>query len=59
MPRYIARGPVTVIGRDYRSGDTFEADPAAVANAINAGLAEALEPLETKPSRKGKSDPAE
>lgn len=30
MNKYIARGPVTVLGRDYRSGDTFEADPADV-----------------------------
>lgn len=31
MKTFIARGPVTVQGRDYRSGDTFEAAPEDVA----------------------------
>lgn len=31
MKTFIARGPVTVQGRDYRSGDTFEATPEDVA----------------------------
>lgn len=31
MEKFIARGPVTVQGRDYRGGDTFEAELADVA----------------------------
>jgi len=30
MDKFIARAPVTVLGRDYRSGDSFEADAADV-----------------------------
>ncbi len=54
--KYIARAPVEVLGRDYRPGDTFGAEPEAVAAALAAGHVEAVveavapEPAVTPPS---------
>jgi hypothetical protein len=44
--RYISRGSVTIAGRDFRSGETFEASEAQVAEALACGMAEAWPPAE-------------
>lgn len=40
MARFLARGPVTVAGRDYRSGDSFDADADDLVKEMDEGLAE-------------------
>lgn len=41
MPRYIARAPgVTLAGRDYRPGDTFEAAAKEMQAHLDAGVVE-------------------
>lgn len=44
--RYLARAPITV-ERDHRPGDTFEAQPKAVAHLVEAGH---IEPLDGHPN---------
>lgn len=40
LSRYIARGPVTIGGRDWRSGESFVATEEQVSAALACGLAE-------------------
>jgi len=42
MDKFIARAPVTVLGKDYRSGDSFEADAAEVGGMVESSLVEAV-----------------
>lgn len=55
VARFIARGPVTVNGRDWRSGDTFEAEPEAVEGDVATGLVELLDEPDAKTARKSKT----
>lgn len=47
---YIARGPVTLDGRDYRSGETFAATEEQAAAALAGGLAERWPPAAELPA---------
>lgn len=39
---YLARGPLTLAGHDWRSGDTFVASEDDAAEALASGMAELL-----------------
>lgn len=58
MKKFIARAPVTVLGRDYRSGDTFAADPAEVGGLVESGSAEPLDGVAAEAVSLAPTDPA-
>ncbi|MCC6195713.1 MAG: hypothetical protein IT518_14715 [Burkholderiales bacterium] len=61
MPRYIARAPgVTLAGRDYRPGDTFEAAAKEMQAHLDAGVVEPTTiGAANTPPEKPKADPVQ